>query len=213
MGRPPRITVGGLVYHALNRASGGAHIFNKPGDREAFEKVLGEAKQQVLMRVLAYCVMPTHWHLVLWPWGDGDLPRFVQWLTKNHVERWRSFRRAPGLGHLYQGRFKSFPVQTDRHFLAVCRYVERNPVAAGLVERAEDWRWSSLWRRLNEAPADDGLLSAWPVPVPPDWVSIVNGPEDGAERKALSECARSGRGCARPGAAGSIAQRTSSHRG
>lgn len=128
---------GGLVYHVLNRANGRLPIFEKNEDYEAFERVLAQAVQRVDIRLLAYCVMPNHWHLVLWPRVDGDLSRFVGWLTLTHTQRWHAHRHTTGSGHLYQGRFKSFPVQTDEHFLAVCRYVERNPLRAGLVSRAE----------------------------------------------------------------------------
>src|SRR5208337_3088457 len=95
-------------------------------------------------RLLAYCVMPNHWHLIVWPRQDGELSRFVGWLTLTHTQRWHAQRHTRGSGHVYQGRFKSFPVQGDEHFLTACRYVERNALRANLVERAEAWRWCSL---------------------------------------------------------------------
>jgi hypothetical protein len=88
------------------------------------------------MRILAYCLMPNHWHFVLWPYDDGDLAAFMHRLTTTHVRRWHLHRHSVGAGHLYQGTFKSFPVQSDAHLLTVCRYVERNPVRARLVDRA-----------------------------------------------------------------------------
>ena len=91
--------------------------------------------------------MPNHWHLLLWPEGDGDLATFMQRLTITHVRRWQQHRGYVGLGHVYQGRYKSFPVESDAHFWVVARYVERNALRADLVLRAEEWRWSSLWRR------------------------------------------------------------------
>ena len=131
----------------MNRGNARAEIFSKRGDYEAFEKVLVEAVGRSSVRLLAYCVMPNHWHLVLWPRMDGHLSAFMQWLTGTHVRRWHAHRQSFGTDHLYQGRFKSFPVETDEYFLAVCRYVERNALRAGLTRRAEDWRWGSLWRR------------------------------------------------------------------
>jgi putative transposase len=116
--------------------------------------------------MLAYGVMPNHWHLVLWPRADGDVSRCVGWLTLMHTQRWHAHHHTTGTGHLYQGRFKSFPVQTDAHFLTVCRYVERNPVRAGLVPRAERWRWGSLWQREQRYAAVQGMLSPWPVDQP-----------------------------------------------
>src|SRR5437660_7839987 len=140
MGRPLRASEGGFVYHVLNRANARLPLFRKDGDYEAFERVLAEAQVQVPMRLLSYCVLPNHWHLVLWPEADGALSRFVGWLTLTHTQRWHAHYHNAGTGHLYQGRFKSFPVQADEHFLTLCRYVERNAVRAGLVQSAWSWR-------------------------------------------------------------------------
>ena len=127
-----------MVFHVLNRANARATIFEKPEDYAAFERVLREAVDRVEMRVLAYCLMPNHWHLVLWPRRDGDLSKFMGWLTLTHTQRWHAHHRTVGTGHLYQGRYKSFPVQDDEHFLTVCRYVERNGLRANLAPRADE---------------------------------------------------------------------------
>ena len=147
MGRTPRITTGGFVYHVLNRANAGVRLFEKPKDFEAFEDILAEAVQRVRMRLLAYCMMPNHWHFVLWPREDGDISTFSGWLTLTHTQRWHAHRHSEGSGHVYQGRFRSFLVESDEYLWTVCRYVERNALRAGLCQRAEQWRWSSLWRR------------------------------------------------------------------
>src|SRR3989442_8959181 len=141
MGRPLRPAAANLIFHVLNRANGRLRLFDDEEDYAAFERVLTQACERVPMRLLAYCVMPNHWHLVLWPRGEGDLSRFMSWLTLTHTQRWHAFHQSVGTGHLYQGRFKSFVVQADDHLLTVCRYVERNALRAKLVERAEDWRW------------------------------------------------------------------------
>ena len=120
MGRPKRAADGGLVYHVLNRANARMRIFDKPEDYEAFEVVLAEAIERTRTRLLAYCVMPNHWHLVVWPREDGELSRFSVWLTLTHTQRWRAHRHSAGSGHVYQGRFKSFPIEDDEHFLTVC---------------------------------------------------------------------------------------------
>jgi putative transposase len=161
-------------------------LFEKDEDYASLEKVLDEAYRKVAVRVLAYCLMPNHWHLILWPRRDGDLSRYIQWLTTTHMRRWHAHRGTRGTGPVYQGRFKSFPVQEDLHFLVVCRYVERNPLRANLVARAEDWRWSSLWRR-HRGEACEWLMamSDWPAEAPPDWVSFVNRPETDEELEAL----------------------------
>src|SRR6266446_3630332 len=171
MGRPLRVSLGGYVYHVLNRGNGRRTVFFKDGDYEAFERILGEALEHVPgMRLLAYTLMPNHWHLVLWPRRDGELSDFGHWLTLTHTQRWHAHYRDVGTGHLYQGRFKSFPIEQDDHFLQVCRYVERNPLRAGLANRAEKWRWSSLWQRQHRNSLPKCILSDWPVAEPLDWV-------------------------------------------
>src|SRR5580658_5833113 len=146
MARKPRFSPGGLAYHVMNRASVKIDLFDDAGNYDAFERVLAEAtKREATMRVCAYCLMPNHFHLVLWPKVDGQLSRFMQWLTMTHTQRWHAHRHSAGRGHLYQSRFKSFPIQENSHFLSVCRYVERNPLRANLAERSQDWRWSSIW--------------------------------------------------------------------
>lgn len=190
MPRRLRVATGGYVYHVLNRAVARQRIFRKAGDFSAFEAVLEEALQHVPMRLLSYCLMPNHWHLVVWPREDGDLSDYLRWLTVTHTKRWHSHHHSIGTGALYQGRFKSFPVEQDEHFLTVCRYVERNPLRAGLVERAEDWRWSSLWHREQNSTAMS--LSTWPVPVGRLWSKYVNRPETEAELHDVRRAARRG---------------------
>jgi len=192
MGRPRRANDGGFVYHVLNRANARLTIFAKDGDYDAFERALAEAHRQFGTRILAYCVLPNHWHLVLWPQRDGELSRFTGWLTLTHTQRWHAHHHSTGSGHLYQGRFKSFPVEADEHFLTVCRYVERNALRAGLVGRAEDWRWCSLWRRERGPEQARGWLSPWPVSYPGPWAGWVNEPQTAAEEEALRRCTARG---------------------
>jgi len=129
--------------------------------------------------------MPNHWHLVVWPRQDGELSEFAGWLTLTHTQRWHAHRQSAGSGHVYQGRFKSFPIQDDDHFYAVARYVERNALRANLVGRAEQWRWSSLYRWLRGTAEDKALLAPWPSPRRPNWVDHVNAPQTEAELQAL----------------------------
>lgn len=193
MGRPLRASAGSVIYHVLNRANARGQIFEKASDFEAFERVLREAHARIPAGILAYCLMPNHWHLVLCPSRDGDLTRFVAWVTLTHTQRWHAHRQSAGAGHLYQGRYKSFPVQSDEHFLTVCRYVERNPLRAGLVARAEEWRWSSLWRRARGEPATPAWLVPWPIEQPQNWLNWVNEPQAAAELEALRHSVRRGR--------------------
>lgn len=175
MPRAARVAPGGVIFHVLNRANGRLRIFEKDQDYESFKRVIGETVEKIPVRILAYSIMPNHWHMVLWPTRDGALGNFVQRLTTTHVRRWHLHRHSVGSGHLYQGTYKSFPIQDDEHFLTVCRYVEQNPLRAGLVQRAEDWRWSSLRSSITRtAKQGEPMLSDWPVPKPADWVSFVN---------------------------------------
>ena len=185
MGRPLRAAEGGYVYHVLNRANARLSIFEDDGDYEAFERVLLEAVERTETRLLAYCLMPTHWHLVVWPREDGELSRFVGWLTLTHTQRWHAHRHSAGCGHVYQGRFKSFPIQEDEHFYGVARYAERNAKRANLVRKAEQWRWGSLFRWQRGNAEDRRLLSAWPLPRQPGWIEHVNEPQTEDELAAI----------------------------
>ena len=193
MPRLPRRRADDAVYHVLNRGNCRMDIFSKPADFAAFIKLLEEARRKFpSIRVLAYCLMTNHWHLVLRPARGTDLSRFIGWLCTTHVRRWRAHRNNAGEGHLYQGRFKSFPVQRDEHLLALLRYVEANPLRAAIVARAQDWPWSSLGR----APGADDLrvqLAPWPIDRPPDWPRRVNAPQDDTTLDRLRTSVRRGR--------------------
>lgn len=185
MPRAARITPGGLVYHVLNRGVGKSRLFWKEADYAAFEEILAETLEVRPMRICAYCLMPNHWHFVLWPEHDGDLAAFMQRLTVTHVTRWQRNKRQVGSGHVYQGRYKSFPVATDEYFYQAVRYVERNPLRAKLVRQADAWRWSSLWRRLHGNREQRQLLARWPLPQPRRWAEYVEQPSSEAELVAL----------------------------
>lgn len=199
MARRPRSAAGGVVYHVLNRGNCRMDIFGDDGDFAAFVKLLEEGRRRVGgMRLLGYCLMHNHWHLVLWPRRAADLSAFMQWVGTTHVRRWREHRQNVGQGHLYQGRFKDFPVQSDAHLLTVLRYVEANPLRAGIVPRAEAWPWSSLGAGVGA----DGVavtLAEWPVPRPPDWAQVVNAALGKPEIDRLQLCVRRGQPFGQPG--------------
>ena len=182
-----------MAYHILNRRVGRLGLFDKPADYMAFEKILNEAHERTGIRIAAYCLMPNHWHLLLWPRDDGELSEVMRWITVTHTQRWHAHRQSFGSGPVYQGRFKSFPVQTDEHFLTVARYVERNALRAKLVKRAEQWQWSSLWRWAQGDPKLLAFLSDWPVKRPRQWVGWVNRPETASELEDLRCSAQRGR--------------------
>jgi putative transposase len=165
-------------------------LFAKSEDYAAFERIMVAAMQRFPIRLLAYCLMPNHWHMVLWPKQDGELTAFLRWLTLTHSQRLHAHHHATGYGHIYQGRFKSFPIEQDQSLLNVLRYVERNALRANLVDQAQDWRWCSLWRKLNGDR--ESLLSAWPLDRPEDWVGWVNESQTDAEVEALRRCVNRG---------------------
>ena len=192
MPRRKRRNFDNIVYHVLNRANGRLRIFKKAGDFEAFERVLAEGLSRFPMRLLGYCLMSNHWHLLLWPREDGDLSRFMQWVTMTHSQRWHAAHNTAGMGHLYQGRFKSFPVQSNEYYLTVMRYIESNPLRADLVQSSTDWQWSSL--ELRQCKEKDGIeLSAGPISLPGNWVSLVDLLPSETDLKKLENCIR--RGC------------------
>jgi len=193
MPRIHRVDVANTVYHIINRANARLRIFNTNEDYQLFEEVLEEAREKFGMRILAYCIMPNHWHFVLYPATDGDLQIFMRWLTMTHAQRWHSQNKTIGSGHLYQGRYKSFPVQTNEYLLQLFRYVERNALRAKLVKKAEQWRWASLFRREKGTAKEKKLLSHWPIDVPYDYLDLVNAPQTGTELESLRYCVNKGK--------------------
>ncbi|TWT83790.1 Transposase IS200 like protein [Planctomycetes bacterium CA13] len=192
MGRPKRADAANHCYHMLNRANLRATIFHKEQDYDAFESVLVEAVQRFDIRLFSYCLMPNHWHMCVSPNADGEMGRFAQWLILTHTQRYHAHYHTAGSGHLYQGRFKSFPVQNDEHFLTVCRYVERNAFAAKLCDSPEQWRWGSLYHWSNKTQPFGRVLSSWPVRRSSNWISRVRTDFSKSEREQLEWSVRRG---------------------
>jgi len=170
----------------INRGNDRREVFLKEGDYHAFLKAMAHACAEIPLPVLGYCLMPNHFHLVLWPQADGDLSRWMHWVQNTHVRRYHQHHHRSG--HIWQGRFKAFPVENDEHLLTVLRYVERNPVRAQLTKRAEQWLWSSA-RFCTDAGkvAEDrpSFLEIGPVQRPRDWLSWVNQAATPGELEAL----------------------------
>ena|SRR5579862_804829 len=165
----------GVVFHLINRGVRRLRLLDHDGDYHACLSTLNEAQARIPVRLFAYCLMPNHFHLVASPARDGELSRFMHWFTATHSKRWHAWRKSTGSGSVYQGRYKSIPVQSDRHFLTLCLYVERNPVRAGLVRRADDWAWSSCGQRCNRGQFP--RLADWPVARPENWSELLNSAE------------------------------------
>ena len=207
MPRPPRADEAGGLYHALNRGNLRADIFHKDADFAVFERILHEALQIHQVELYAYRRMPNHYHLVLRPLIDGEMSHFMGWVGGTHTMRYHAHYHTSGLGHVYQQRYKSFPIQDDDHFFVVCRYVERNALRAGLVERAEHWRWGSLWRLLQSPEPNPKLLSPWPLARLPRWVQRVNEPLSERELDCVRLSAQRGRPLGDDGWVETIARR------
>ena len=174
MPRNARVDVGGEIYHVINRANGRLQIFNKDEDYQLFEQLLFETKELFDMRILAYCLMPSHFHLILYPKNDGDLSLFMHRLSNAHTRKVHARTNTNGSGHLYQGRYKSFLVDKENYLLAVIKYVERNAVRVKLARSCEDWRWGSAWRRIYGTEQQKKLLNQKSFQLPGDYVNWIN---------------------------------------
>jgi putative transposase len=183
MPRTARASIGGICYHVINRGNARATVYHNSSDFDSFIDLMTKATSRIPMRILSYCLMPNHFHLVLWPFGDGDMSRWMQWLLTSHVRRYHRLRGTSG--RIWQGRFKAFPIQQDRHLLSVMRYVERNPVRANLVRSAADWTWSSI---SASALKPQVVTTPAPVSKPKDWSRFVDIPQTSAELTALRRC-------------------------
>jgi putative transposase len=184
MSRTARASVANVCYHVINRGNGRAPVFHKRADYVRFSEMMQQACERLPLRVVSWCLMPNHFHMVLWPHADGDLSRWMQWLMTCHVRRYH--RHYDSSGHVWQGRFKAFPLQQNLHYLSVLRYVEANPLRAGLVERAEDWEWSSLYTLVD--PVRYRFLAHGPVERPANWLNLVNERESDDTMAAIRTC-------------------------
>lgn len=134
---------GGFVFHVMNRSAKQLPLFDAAADYELFLKILAEADLKCPIRLLEYCVMPNHWHLLVWPEMDHQLSAYMRWITGVHGQRWRQQRGQSGRGAVYQGRFRWVAIQDGEHYEIARQYVRQNPVRARLVEDDSQWAWSS----------------------------------------------------------------------
>lgn len=185
MPRRLRHTLRGAAFHVMNRAVRCARIFKTHGDYRAFLKVVEEGLAKHQVSVIAYCVMPTHWHFVVLCDRVHHVSDWVHWLAGTHASRWHVAHGTRGTGHLYQDRFRAVPVQRETSLLRVCRYVERNALRKGLVAAAEDWQWGSLYACSNNCHPIE--LKPWPILKPADWIQIVNSPDNLLELEQLRQ--------------------------
>jgi len=181
MPRIARALADNACYHLINRGNGRQQVFHKDGDYRAFIDLMLTAREKFAVRLHAWCLMPNHFHLLVQPEQADQLNKMMQWLMTSHVRRYHQHYGTSG--HVWQGRYKSFIVQDNDHLLTVARYIEANPVRAGLSESAAHWIWSSHAARGAET---DGVHpDSFPIPLPNDWSSYVDTPLTDVEMEKL----------------------------
>ena len=196
MPRPLRPIDDGLVYHVINRGNNRQPVFRDDGDYVAFLDALGDLKKRKPFDLYGYCLLGNHIHLLLRP-GDSPISRIVQSLLVSHTQRYHRFHRSSG--HVWQGRFKSPVIQDDEHLMTVLRYIEANPLRAGLVKRAGEYRWSSFTCHgaggvdplLDPTPAYEAL-GARPATRQRRWSAYVHQTPDADELAAIRRSGETG---------------------
>jgi putative transposase len=181
MPRPPRIDVAGEMYHVVNRGNDRNILFHTEADYAIFERLFFDKLEDADITCLAYVIMPNHWHLLLKTYEDGALSRFIQILMQAHTQIVRIQTRSIGAGHLYQGRYKSFVIDTDTYFDGALKYIERNPVRAGLAPKAEHWQWGSAYHRIYATKYAKLINADLPADLPTDyaaWINVATSPSE-----------------------------------
>jgi putative transposase len=188
MPRLARLVVPGLPHHVTQRGNRRGPTFFGSGDYSLYKSRLAEECAEAGVAVWAWCLMPNHVHLVLVPTVESALARALGRLHRRYTVAIN--RREGWTGHLWQGRFASF-VMDESYLLACARYVELNPVRAGLVRRAADWPWSSARAHLgagHDGMTDAGaLLERWS-----DWQAVLDEGLAEGLRKAIRDRETSG---------------------
>lgn len=182
MPRIARALADNCYCHLINRGNGRQQIFHKDGDYRAFIDLMHAARNQYPVKIFAWCLMPNHFHLLVQPEQAECLNKFMQWLMTSHVRRYHQHYHTSG--HVWQGRYKSFAIQNNEHLVTVCRYIEANPVRAGLSPSAAQWIWSSHTARIAacEEIMQPDLL---PITLPTDWGAYVDTPLTDTEIEKL----------------------------
>ncbi len=191
MPRTARASCADVCYHVVSRGNARQTVFQDAGDYDAFTELLRRGCETRPLQLLAWCLMPNHFHIVVRPGQDRELGTWMHWLLTSHVGYHR--RRHSTTGRIWQGRFKAFPIQADTHLLTVLRYVERNPVRAGLAQHAAEWKWSSMRARdpeSGEPVVRGGTLAPSPVELPRPWTEWVSRPLTPAELLSVRQSAQ-----------------------
>lgn len=189
MSRSPRQVLPGIPHHVTQRGNRRQATFFADSDYALYVGLLRHWCAKSRTAVWAWCLMPNHVHLVLVP-ADADGLRAA--LAPTHRLYTGEINRREGWrGHLWQSRFASFPME-ERHLHACLRYVELNPVRAGLVGRPEDWSWSSARAHLGLGP--DRLTDVTPMRERiENWRDFLDAGMEDSDREAIRMAERSGR--------------------
>jgi putative transposase len=191
MPRLARVTVPGIPHHITQRGNRRQPVFFSDEDRRYYLFLLKEQGARFGIHIWAYCLMENHVHLIAVPETEESLARGIGELHRRYTVRVNE--REGWTGYLWQGRFASFPLD-ERHLFAAVRYVERNPVRAGIVKRAEDYPWSSA--RAHVAGVHDGPLAQnFMTKAIPDWAEFLSPADEGTMVTRLEQHIRTGRPC------------------
>ena len=171
MPRATRYSPPNSVHHVINRGNDRRCLFETASDFSEFLALMGWAKERCPVRLVAYCLMPNHWHMILWPEESESIAKFMHRLCTSHAIRRRKATGTIGQGHVYQHRYHAFVIETEPYYFRAVKYVEANPLRAGLVTSAANWPWSSLAERLG---ADRGILNPGPLTLPGNWQAQVD---------------------------------------
>jgi len=195
MPRKPRLLVDGGYYHLIARGNNQLFIFETVNGYSHFKKLIMTAKHKFRWQIYHYCLMGNHFHILARIEKGTDLPRIMQFLLFEYSRWYR--KQCTYSGHLWQGRYKSPLIEAESYFLECGRYIERNPVRAGVTQHAGDYPWSSfahygmgiLDPLLDEDPyyASLGRTSRERCESYKDYVDLVEGPYDGLVDKILYE--------------------------
>jgi len=159
-------------YHVIHRGAARPALFTTPREYREFLAILREGLTRHHVPLVAYIILPTHWHLLLGPTGTTSLSRLLHWVTTTHAVRFRLRRKTAQEDPVYLGRFDSQSVDAPGSLVRICRHVERHALTAGLVRRAQDWPWGSLADRRRDEPAMP--LSGSSFLVSDTWLDHVN---------------------------------------
>jgi putative transposase len=161
------------IHHIVNRGNDKKVIFRESVDYGSFLVLLREARERYPVELYAYCLMPNHFHLVVRTPDLDAISAYMHFVECVYACDLRSYDRSKGHGHIFQRRYWNKPVEGAGYLMTVMKYVEANPVRAGLVDWAHEWEWSSMWERVT---GERDLLHPSPVRLPEDWPLIVTVP-------------------------------------